>query len=58
MTEALGGFERGSFTTGGETRTLYRAGTGPAVIVMSEMPGITPAVAEFGGRCRPPASPR
>jgi dienelactone hydrolase len=48
MTEALAGFERESFSTGGETRAVYRAGTGPAVIVMSELPGITPAVAGFG----------
>ena len=48
MTEALEGFETGSFSTGGEARTVYRAGSGPAVIVMSEIPGITPAVAGFG----------
>jgi len=48
MAGALAGFERGSFSTGGETRATYRTGTGPAVIVMSEMPGITPAVAGFG----------
>jgi dienelactone hydrolase len=30
-----------------QTRTVYRAGVGPAVIVMSEMPGITPQVAQF-----------
>ena len=48
MTDALEGFEAGSFSTGGATRAVYRAGTGPAVIVMSEIPGITPAVAGFG----------
>lgn len=31
----------------GATRTVYRAGRGPAVIVMAEMPGITPEVARF-----------
>ncbi|MEU5884594.1 dienelactone hydrolase family protein [Spirillospora sp. NPDC047279] len=41
-------FERASFTHDGTTRTLYRQGTGPAVIVIAEMPGITPKVAEFG----------
>lgn len=29
------------------TRTVYMSGTGPAVIVMHEMPGISPAVARF-----------
>jgi dienelactone hydrolase len=31
----------------GETKTVFTAGTGPAVIVMSEIPGITPEVARF-----------
>ncbi len=31
----------------GETRAVYRRGHGPAVIVMSEIPGITPQVATF-----------
>ena len=31
----------------GTTRTVYVAGSGPAVIVMAEMPGITPHVARF-----------
>ena len=30
-----------------QTRTVYRRGSGPAVIVMSEIPGITPAVIRF-----------
>ena len=29
------------------TKTVYVAGTGPAVIVMHEMPGISPHVARF-----------
>lgn len=48
MTDALSGFEKSTFTAGGETRVVYRAGSGPAVIVISEMPGITPHVADFG----------
>ena len=32
------------------SRTVYRAGSGPGVVVMSEMPGITPKVAEFAQR--------
>ena len=31
----------------GETKMVYRAGTGPAVIIMTEMPGISPHVARF-----------
>jgi dienelactone hydrolase len=45
---ALHGFEVEPFTAEGKTRDLYRTGSGPAVIVMSEVPGITPLVAEFG----------
>jgi len=48
MVDPLDGFEKGLFTAEGKTRTVYRSGTGPAVIVISEMPGITPGVAEFG----------
>ena len=48
MTDPLDGFERSTFTAEGATRTVYRTGSGPAVIVISEMPGITPNVAGFG----------
>ncbi|MGD0392677.1 MAG: dienelactone hydrolase family protein [Acidimicrobiales bacterium] len=48
MADALAGFEQGSFSAVGKERVVYRAGAGPAVIVISEMPGITPAVAAFG----------
>jgi dienelactone hydrolase len=48
MDGPLAGFERTSFTAEGKTKTVYRTGTGPAVIVISEMPGITPNVARFG----------
>ncbi len=48
MADALAGFEKGSFSADGKERVVYRAGSGPAVIVISEMPGITPAVATFG----------
>ncbi|WLP91485.1 dienelactone hydrolase family protein [Gordonia sp. NB41Y] len=34
----------------GVTRRVYRKGSGPAVIVIAEMPGITPAVADFARR--------
>ncbi len=45
--DALSGFDRSEFTVFGTTRTVYRTGEGPAVIVISEMPGITPGVASF-----------
>lgn len=43
-------FERTSFTHGGKERAVFRTGSGPAVIVISEIPGITPAVAGFARR--------
>ncbi len=41
------GFERGSFTHAGTTHELLRGGSAPAVIVIAEMPGITPKVLAF-----------
>ncbi len=46
----LSDFERTTFTSGGTTRTVFRQGTGPAVIVIAEMPGISPKVLEFARR--------
>jgi len=48
--DALDDFTRGEFTHGGVTHETYRKGTGPAVIVISEIPGITPQVAAFARR--------
>jgi len=45
--DSLADFTAGTFTHDGRSRTVYRAGTGPAVIVMAEIPGITPKVAAF-----------
>ena len=47
MADTLDDFERSEFTAEGATRTVYRTGTGPAVIVISEIPGITPNVSRF-----------
>ncbi len=48
---ALEGFEMNRFTaSSGRTRDVYRSGTGPAVIIIHEIPGITPLVAEFARR--------
>src|SRR5580692_9148292 len=44
------GFDLQSVNLEGTARAVYRAGSGPAVIVMSEIPGITPAVAGFARR--------
>lgn len=45
--DVLQGWERGSFTAAGYTRDTYRRGSGPAVIVVHEIPGITPKVTQF-----------
>ncbi|MCC7078054.1 MAG: dienelactone hydrolase family protein [Acidimicrobiia bacterium] len=52
--DTLADFARDSFTypdgEGGKTRTVLRKGEGPAVLVVSEVPGITPRVADFARR--------
>ena len=48
MADDLSDYERSSFTHDGKERTVFRLGTGPAVVVIAEMPGITPKVADFG----------
>ena len=45
--DPLDDFQRTSFEHGGKTRDVFRLGTGPAVVVIAEMPGITPKVAGF-----------
>jgi len=46
----LADFTNDPFTFEGTTRDVYRRGEGPAVVVMAEMPGITPKVVEFAER--------
>lgn len=46
----LDDFSTRRFTHDGRTRDVYEIGSGPAVIVIAEMPGITPKVAEFARR--------
>ncbi|NLG45876.1 dienelactone hydrolase family protein [Gordonia sp. (in: high G+C Gram-positive bacteria)] len=48
--EVLADFSRGEFTDNGVTHHYYRRGTGPAVIVIPEIPGVTPKVAAFARR--------
>jgi len=41
------GWTKGSFTAAGLTRDTYRRGTGPGVVIIHEIPGITPKVTAF-----------
>ena len=50
MTDTLQDFEASSFTFEGRTRDVYRKGAGPGVLVIHELPGLTPRVADFGRR--------
>ena len=45
--DPLDDFERRAITLDGVAKSVYVAGAGPAVIVMAEMPGISPHVARF-----------
>ncbi|MBL8192648.1 MAG: dienelactone hydrolase family protein [Blastocatellia bacterium] len=47
---SLKGFSETSFTNDNVTRTVYRKGKGPGVVIMHEIPGITPQVAAFAER--------
>ena len=50
MTDAVPGFDVTTFSHGGHTHEVYLSGAGPAVIVVHEMPGLTPGVIAFGQR--------
>ena len=45
-----GDYREGSFTHDGDTKRVFRRGSGPAVIVIAEVPGITPEVVAFADR--------
>jgi dienelactone hydrolase len=45
--DALDDFQRREVTLEGRTKPVWVAGRGPAVVVMAEMPGISPHVARF-----------
>jgi dienelactone hydrolase len=45
--QQLEGFETFRFSHEGAARTVYRRGEGPGVVIMHEIPGITPEVARF-----------
>lgn len=48
--DELSDFERSTFTADGKERAVFRTGAGPAVLVLAEVPGITPLVAAFARR--------
>lgn len=47
MDDVLAGWTKGTFTAAGLTRDTYRRGSGPGVVVVHEIPGITPKVTQF-----------
>ena len=46
----VAGFETSTFAHDGVEKTVYRRGRGPGVVIMHEIPGITPNVAKFARR--------
>ena len=48
--DELSDFSATSFSHDGTSKRVYRKGDGPGIVVISEMPGITPAVATFARR--------
>ena len=47
---SIPGWDHSTFTHDGVTHATYRQGSGPAVVVVHEIPGITPKVLEFAER--------
>lgn len=45
--DVLPGWTKSQFTAAGYTRDVYRRGEGPGVVVIHEIPGITPLVEKF-----------
>jgi len=50
MDDVLGGFDSFDFVHEGARRNVYTLGSGPGVVIMHEIPGITPEVAQFARR--------
>ena len=48
--DPLDDFDRDTFTSGGVSHPVHRKGEGPGVVVVTEVPGITPQVADFARR--------
>ena len=49
-TDPLDDFTRDTFTHEGAAKTVFRKGSGPGVVVIHEVPGVTPDVAAFARR--------
>ena len=49
-TEPLDGFDLVTFVHSGRSHPVYRAGVGPAVVVIHEIPGLHPGVIDFARR--------
>jgi len=45
--DVLAGWTKSEFTAAGYTRDVYRRGSGPGVVIVHEVPGITPKVTQF-----------
>ena len=45
--DPLQDFDQDEFTHDGTTKRVFRKGAGPGVVVITEVPGITPEVADF-----------
>jgi len=50
MSDPLSDFERSTFTFDARSHDVYRAGSGRAVVVIHEVPGLHPGVIDFGRR--------
>ncbi len=50
MAIEIEGFTRTAFTYQEETRDVYRRGEGPGVVIVTEVPGLTPSVIRFAER--------
>ncbi|MDP1737339.1 MAG: dienelactone hydrolase family protein, partial [Caulobacter sp.] len=48
--DALNHYTRFTFTDGPHTRAVFRRGSGPAVIIMHEIPGLHPLVIDYADR--------
>jgi dienelactone hydrolase len=48
MADTLAGFDRSTLEHAGRMHDVYRAGSGPGVIVIHEMPGLHPGVVDLG----------
>ena len=55
--DPLEDFDPATITLEGVAKVVHVAGAGPAVIVMTEMPGISPHVARFAAGCATQGSP-